>query len=391
MSERGRRWRYQALGLVFLVVLAVLGWLAVAGYQKRFTPVVSVVLLADRAGTQLKANADVKVRGVLVGSVREVKVQPGGVEVGLALDPGQAAGIPGNVSARLLPKTLFGQRYVSLVLPERPSGPIAAGTVIRQDHSRPAVEVEQALRDLLPVLQAVQPQKLAGTLGAIAQALDGRGRPLGETLVTLKDYLAQLNPELPQLRGAISKLADTAQAYTAAAPDIVDALDDLRTTAGTLTRQRGDLADLFASVTATANDATRFLDDSGHTLVALSSESLPTLRLFAEYAPEFPCLAEAAAGLKPKVDKVLGAGTAEPGLHVEIKVRQPPKGPAVPPGGSGPRCASGGSPAPAGSPAGQQLIAELLAGAEGVTPQEIPGWAGLLAGPVLRGTEVTLR
>jgi phospholipid/cholesterol/gamma-HCH transport system substrate-binding protein len=43
------------------------------------------------------------------------------------------------------------------------------------------------------------------------------------------------------------------------------------------------------------------------------------------------------------------------------------------------------------SPAEQELISLLVAPAMGVMPAEVPTWSGLLVGPLLRGTEVTLR
>ncbi|GAB3575504.1 MCE family protein [Amycolatopsis endophytica] len=393
MSEQRRRMLFGALGLVFLALLGAMGWFAVAIYDKAFTSYVPVVLKAERAGTQLKENADVKVRGVLVGSVRRIDVRPGGVEVELAMDPDRIGAVPSNVSARLLPKTLFGQRYVSLVIPENPAPQaLSSGAVIEEDRSTQAVEVEQALRDLLPVLQAVQPQKLASTLGAVSHALEGRGPELGTTLVTLGDYLGRLNPEVPDLRTAITKLADTVDTYQTAAPDLVDAMADLRTTATTLTRQQEDLAALFGTVTAAGNDAVAFLDANDDTLVDLSADSRPVLDLLAEYSPEIPCVADAAARLKPVVERALGVGTAEPGLHVDLTVRPPRQGGSPPPSADGPRCPTAGSAAPgANTPAEQQFLSELLAPVLGEQPAGIPGWSGLLMGPLLRGAEVTLR
>ncbi|KAA9153517.1 MCE family protein [Amycolatopsis acidicola] len=393
MTSGRANFAYQALGLVFLAVLAGMGWLAVKIYDKSFSDYVPVTLRADRAGTQLKENADVKVRGIVVGSVRGVTIRPGGVDVDLALDPGKVARIPRDVSARLLPKTLFGQRYVALVLPGQPatSAKLTAGDVIQEDHSESAIELEQALRDLLPVLQAVQPQKLASTLGAVSQALEGRGGTLGQTLVTLKDYLGRLNPELPQLQSVITKFADTVSTYQTAAPDLVDALGDLRSTATTLSRQRTDLQALFADVTDASDDTRKFLDTNSSTVIGLTATSEPVLRLLEKYAPEFPCLTDAAVQLTPKLDKALGVGTDEPGLHVELKVRPAPANRQAVTTTGGPKCYSSGSPAPMNTPAEQQLIDELLAMAEGTTPDEIPGWSGLLMGPLLRGAEVTLK
>jgi len=51
----------------------------------------------------------------------------------LALSPGEVGSIPSNVTARILPKTLFGEKYVELEIPvDASSRPIAAGDVIEQ-------------------------------------------------------------------------------------------------------------------------------------------------------------------------------------------------------------------------------------------------------------------
>lgn len=130
-------------GLAFLGVLLLLGALAVAQYAGAFRSGVSVTLKVDRVGTQLDPKADVKVRGLIVGSVTAVHTDGDGATVQLSLDPKLVDQIPADVTARLLPKTLFGQKYVSLVPGSSPRR-IAAGDVIGEDRSRSAVEVEQA-------------------------------------------------------------------------------------------------------------------------------------------------------------------------------------------------------------------------------------------------------
>ena len=95
------------------------GWPS-RSYQQRFTPVVPVTLLTDRIGNQLQTRSDVKIRGLIVGEVRSISTSGDGARIELALQPGRRAHIPRNVSARLLPKTLFGERYVELVPPAAP-------------------------------------------------------------------------------------------------------------------------------------------------------------------------------------------------------------------------------------------------------------------------------
>ena len=100
--------RMRLVGVAFILVIAPLIALTIAIYNKAFTDVVNVTLQADRAGNQLTAPADVKLNGVIVGEAREVKASADGADIELALKPGMVESIPQNVSARLLPKTLFG-------------------------------------------------------------------------------------------------------------------------------------------------------------------------------------------------------------------------------------------------------------------------------------------
>ena len=113
--------RLRLAGVGFLVVVALLVGLTVALYQKTFTPVVKVSLKADRIGNQLSAPADVKLRGLIVGEVRAVSSTGDGATIDLALQPSKVKLIPKNIEAQLLPKTLFGEKFVELVLPESPS------------------------------------------------------------------------------------------------------------------------------------------------------------------------------------------------------------------------------------------------------------------------------
>src|SRR5687767_13369913 len=99
--------RRYAGGVVFLVVLAMLIGLSIAMYTKAFTPVTMVELRADRAGNQLSKGADVKLRGLRVGEVRSIESNGEGAVIQLALNEDLAPLVPADVSARLLPKTLF--------------------------------------------------------------------------------------------------------------------------------------------------------------------------------------------------------------------------------------------------------------------------------------------
>jgi virulence factor Mce-like protein len=322
--------RRRLQGLAFLVVLALLLGLAVAQYQQAFSGAVRVTLEADTIGNQLQEASDVKIRGVLVGQVRSVSADADGASIELAIDPEHLDDIPADVSARLLPKTLFGERFVSLVPPEDPNGQILAeGDVIGQDRTENAIELQRVVDDLLPLLQAVSPQDLSYTLGAVADALRGRGDRLGENLASLGTYVGEVNTVLPQLQADISRIADVSDTYDSAADDLLAVLDNLSVTSTTLVDQSEQLRRTFTVVDASSATAADFLTQNEDSLISLAASSRPVLGLLAEYSPEYPCLLDGLATYKPLIAEAFGAD-GDPALNLNITVQFPPRNPYAP-------------------------------------------------------------
>jgi virulence factor Mce-like protein len=433
--------RRRLQGLLFVVVLLALVGLSVGKYAGAFDGGVPVTLQVDRVGNQLAEKADVKVRGLDVGRVTSVTTNGAMATVELSIDPDKVDLIPSNVSARLVPKTLFGERYVSLVLPDGPKAqPLSAGDVIPMDRSASARELERVLDGLLPLLTAVEPQELATTLGSMSQALEGRGENLGRTLVNLQQLTSGLRPSIPDLQADITELADFAANVDEAAPDLLDALEDFTVTSRTVVEQRAQLRELLTSVTEASDDLRGFLDANGDNIVSLADSARPTLATLARYAPEFPCLFNQLAGLVPRLDEAFGAGSDNPGLRATIEIvasqgkyipnqdeprylddrgprcypilmpgqDQPPDGPFEdgtephdnPPVGTQfgdaedfdavPSSYSGADMGVPNSPGEVQVVNELLALQQGTSPEAVPAWSTMLVGPLYRGTEVKL-
>jgi phospholipid/cholesterol/gamma-HCH transport system substrate-binding protein len=305
------------LGLVFLIGLASSIGLSVAIYLKVFTPVLWVTLHTGHTGLQLNPYADVKVRGALVGEVRDITADGERATLTLALDPQAAAHVPSNVTARLLPKTLFGEKYVSLVPPGRPSPqPIRDGAVLNEDRSRTAIELEQALSNLLPLLKAVKPDRLAVTLSAMAQSLEGRGERLGANLADLGDYLFRLNQEMPTIREDLRRLADVLEIYHRTLPDLVELLRNLTVTATTVSEQRTQLRSMLLATTDVGDETRFFLDRYGARIIQLGEVSAPVTRLWARYSPEFPCTTAALVKAHENTKDTFETGR----LHVNLEI-----------------------------------------------------------------------
>ena len=325
-----RKIRIRVQGLAFLVVLALLLGLAVAQYNKAFTDVARVTLETDTAGNQLQEASDVKVRGVIVGDVREVEASAEGATIELAINPEYLDQIPADVSARLLPKTLFGERFVSLELPETPAQErLADGDVIGQDRSENAIELQRVVDDLLPLLQTVEPQDLSYTLGAVADALRGSGDDLGANLAATGRYIGEINTVLPQLQDDISLLADFADTYDAAADDLLAVLDNLAVTNTTIVDQQEQLRRTFTVGDSSAATTAGFLETNERNIISVAASSRPVLGVFAKYSPSYPCMLEGLTRAAPLTSESFG-GDGDPALNLNIVVAFPPRNPYVP-------------------------------------------------------------
>ncbi|MFB4314053.1 MCE family protein [Actinomadura sp. 21ATH] len=418
-ATAGERLRYGSYGLAAIAALAASVVLVVAIYNKAFTPVTRVTLLADRAGMQLLPRSDVKLRGLIVGEVRSIRARPGGAALDLALDPARTPLVPGDVSARLLPKTLLGEKYVDLVPPAGALGrpvhrPLRDGDVIGQDRSATAVELTRVLDDLMPVLRTLRPDKVNATLNALATALRGRGERLGRTIEGADAYLRRLRPLVPDLLHDIEALGRTADVYGDAAPDLARLLRDLTPVARAVVAERTTLATMLREATGAAGSVRGLLDRDEDHIAGVNIAGRRPLALLARYSPTFPCVVQGLVALKPRLDDAIGG--AQPGVRATVELVRPR--PAYEKGRDepryddrrGPRCyglprpadpfphhrvLDGVQPGARGAPDSPwpdgRLLRGALAPALGVPSEQVPDIAELLFGPLARGTVVTVR
>ena len=432
--------RRRLLGVLLLALVAALVTLSIAVYNKVFTKVVLVKLETDHTGNQLLTHSDVKERGVIVGEVRSISSHGDGATITLALDPGKAKAIKNYQVAQLLPKTLFGERYVSLIVPSdataaRPAyckptqspGPVKGGQTMCQDNSAQYAEVENVLSDLMPLLTALKPAELKATLDALATALSGRGERLGQDIVKLDTYLKGINPHVPQLVDDLDKLGNVALEYNSVVPDLFDSLTNLQTTSKTLVDKQAALDSLLRVATNTSGTLTQFLNANARNLITVTDTSNTMFALLEQYAPEYGCLLKGLADIDPRLESAFRDGR----LHVTLEVVKG-RGKYVPGNeprlvtGKGPHC--GGLPDPQvpyqippefqdlndgaplvggpgtgalpstirsaygpGSAAETAMVNSLIAGQYGTTPDQVPAIDTVLAAPMLRGSEVKLK
>jgi virulence factor Mce-like protein len=154
----------------------------------------------------------VRVLGVTVGRVSDVRNVPGAVDVTFEVNPDVT--LPADVGAAVVPMSLLGERYIQL-LPAYKGGPtLQDGATIPQSRTAVPAEPDELLRSLQDYLGAIDPKTVTTFVQNAAAVLQGTGEDLNrliehgasvmQTLASKRDDLAQMIVELNKLTVALS-------------------------------------------------------------------------------------------------------------------------------------------------------------------------------------------
>jgi phospholipid/cholesterol/gamma-HCH transport system substrate-binding protein len=309
----------RVLGVGLTVVCLFFGWLTWAFFTKAFVQYDNVKLVADKSGLAMPERADVKLRGMIVGVVRETRLEHGKVVMTLGMDPNVIDRVPRDVRAEMRPKTLFGEKYVTLIPTGSGAGEhLRAGDTI--SNAVVPVEFEKFFNDIYPLLTAVPPEKVAFTLTALDNSLRGRGESLGETLELTDAYLAKLNPEQKQAVADIIKLGQVSNTYAGQMDNFGELLRNTAKVSETVTDKDSELADLFDEGDRLGEVLHDFLEASGDDIIATAHNSVQPLEVGAEYSTMFPCWFK---GENALIDTVVNEVFNNNTLHINLPIANP--------------------------------------------------------------------
>lgn len=277
------------MGLVTVVAIASVVALSASLFRGDFAPEVPLTVLSPRAGLVMNPDAKVTLHGVQVGRVSSIEAMPDGMAaIHLAMEPSRLSLIPANVSVDIAAPTVFGAKRIRLLPPDDPSPtPIRAGQVLAAE--RVMIEVNTLFEQLVSVLSTIQPDKLNETLGAIAAALDGRGRQWGQTLEDLNSFLTQINPHLDALNHDLTVAPAVFAAYADAAPDLLSLADSATSLSATIVDEADDLDTLLVSATGLGDVGNQVLSENAAPLAQVLELLLPTTSLTDEYRRALTC------------------------------------------------------------------------------------------------------
>jgi phospholipid/cholesterol/gamma-HCH transport system substrate-binding protein len=275
--------------LILVLLLAAAIWLTFALFTGTFRKSVPVTLTSDRAGLVMETNAKVKLRGVQVGRVAEIRGGKEPVILKLEIDSAQLKNIPANVEPRIRATTVFGAKFVDLVFPSDPSSQrLASGQVLKSTNV--STEVNTVFENVVVVLDTIDPAKLNSTLSALAEGVRGQGERIGQATTDANQVLLELNPRNETIRDDWRALRDFNDTFSVAAQDILSVLNAASTTSTTITSHTKQLDALLLATIGLSNSGISLLAPNQANLIRAINVLEPTTNLLYKYSPEYTCL-----------------------------------------------------------------------------------------------------
>jgi phospholipid/cholesterol/gamma-HCH transport system substrate-binding protein len=219
-----RRFYVVVAGLLGLVLITAGIYYSVRAAYGAYGDYYYLTTDLDRAGQGMQVESDVRMRGVEIGKVVDIRLVDRRARIRLQIEDHYK--VPEDVRAVVSLKTPLGAKYVDLQFEGSLDGPyLADGDTIADSHVGP--ELEDLLDDGTHLMDAIDADELANVIGTLADASRGRGEVIARGL--------QLNNELSSL------FANTLEPQT-------QAIEDFETIFGALESKGVDLNQLAAAM-----------------------------------------------------------------------------------------------------------------------------------------------
>ena len=281
--------RVRMLTVLGVVVGLFVGYAAWTGlsYLGRVGGGVRLTAYLPTSGDALGPASNVKYHGLVVGRVIRV-LGPASSSRGhgdsraeVVLEPAQASRIPANVTARVLPATIFGTEYVDLVPPRVPvPARLPTAHTVRADRSAETLRIMDAVAAGERLLRAVDPSRLDATVSALANMLEDNGADLGRFVERASTYLGTMIAHSPAFYRDLRLLGTVLDAGAQAEPHLVAAMRSSHSTLRLVVGQRKAIDTLIAGSTGLSSDTSSFLEKNGGQLTRVVYAGEPIVHIY---------------------------------------------------------------------------------------------------------------
>ncbi|HEX2031510.1 MAG TPA: MlaD family protein [Actinomycetota bacterium] len=209
---------------------------------------------------QIFPGGNVRVQGVDVGHIQDVRNVPDAVEVVLVIDEPDVR-LPADVKAVIVPQSLLGERYIQLI-PAYSGGPtLEPGSTIPLDRTAVPAEPDELLRSLQDYLGAIDPEAVSAFVENAAGVLEGTGEDLNSLIRHATGVIGTLASKREDLAAIIvqfERLTDTLSTRQVAIGRVIRSYNEV---VGTLAANRVALEGTVTGLNAAAAELADLLID----------------------------------------------------------------------------------------------------------------------------------
>ncbi|MCB9791700.1 MAG: MCE family protein [Alphaproteobacteria bacterium] len=269
--------RYEiGVGLLLVAAAALLSFMAIKiGAVKSLGDNVRAVAVFDDV-SGLKDGAAVNIAGVQVGRVSGLEVDFNKAEVGLLIE--RSAHVREDVIVALRARSVLGEKYIELI-PQTQDAPLLEDHEVLTN-TRVAVEIDQLVTELAPIVRAVDPDAVAIIVEALADAAKEDPERPARMLADLERLLhnaaeasEQAGPLIADTRAAVGEARGAMSDIRAIAEDgrpLVAKADQVLTN---LEDATAELPAATADLPALADDAEATVAEAREVMMVLSANS----------------------------------------------------------------------------------------------------------------------
>ena len=254
-GQRGILVKVSAFAVVMLLVAA--GLVVIFG-EFRFAPTHTYRAVFEDA-SRLKGGNDVRIAGIPVGSVEDLKLTPdNNVEVTFSVD--KRYQMYTSTKAVIRYENLVGDRYLEIQ-----SGPgelrkVPPGGNIQ--HTEPALDLDALLGGLRPLLKGVSGNKINEISNAIIELLQGQGGALSDLLSSTGSFSQTLADRYQVISEVIHNLNTVLTTVDEKSAQFDASIDQLQKLVTGLAEGRDPIAGAIPPLASAASDLTDLLQES---------------------------------------------------------------------------------------------------------------------------------
>jgi len=206
------------------------------------------------AGGGIYQNANVTYRGVAVGRVESVGLNPNGVDAHMRLNSGTP--IPSNVTATVKSVSAIGEQYIDLMPPAEPSpNKLRNGSRINQDNTQISQDVAALLREADSLVSSIADTRLQDLLGETFKAFNGSGPELARLIESARLLVDEANVDYPQTAELIDQVGPFLDAQIQSGDEVKSLADGLARFTGELRQADPQVRTLLSTAPGAAGEA----------------------------------------------------------------------------------------------------------------------------------------